>query len=170
VMAGDTHDFEFYKEVDQARSQNHPMYHVVNGGGGAYLSIGTALNWPKHVPTAAAAFYPRTEAVLAKLDSQTPRWKWPLWWWMTQLGAWPSAPEALASAFDFNQAPFFQSFVEVRVEGSANVVRLLLFGANGRLRWRDLQIHGQVMPEGQNDRAFVEFSFPLAVTDNEARP
>jgi uncharacterized membrane protein HdeD (DUF308 family) len=170
VMAGDTHDFEFYKEVDQARSQNHPMYHVVNGGGGAYLSIGTALNWPKQVPTAAAAFYPRTEAVLAKLDSQTPRWKWPLWWWMTRLGAWPSAPEALASAFDFNQAPFFQSFVEVRVEGSANVVRLLLFGANGRLRWRDLQIHGQVMPDGQDDRAFVEFSFPLAVTDNEARP
>ena len=54
--------------------------------------------------------------MLAKLDSQTPRWKWPLWWWMTRLGAWPSAPEALASAFDFNRAPFFQSFVEVCVE------------------------------------------------------
>jgi uncharacterized membrane protein HdeD (DUF308 family) len=34
VMAGDTHDFEFYKEVDQARRQNRPMYHFVNGGGG----------------------------------------------------------------------------------------------------------------------------------------
>ena len=39
VMAGDTHDFEFYKEVEQVRSQNRPMYHFVNGGGGAYLSI-----------------------------------------------------------------------------------------------------------------------------------
>ena len=40
-MAGDTHDFEVYKEVDQA--QGRPTYHFVNGGGGAYLSIGTAL-------------------------------------------------------------------------------------------------------------------------------
>jgi uncharacterized membrane protein HdeD (DUF308 family) len=170
VMAGDTHTFEFYKEVEQVRSQSRPMYHFVNGGGGAYLSIGTALDWPKQAPTADSAFYPSTAAVLAKLDSQTPRWKWPLWWWMTRLGAWPSAPEALASAFDFNRAPFFQSFVEVSVEGSANVVRLLPYGANGRLRWHDLQIHGQVVPDGQDDRAFVEFSFPLAVTDTRSQP
>jgi uncharacterized membrane protein HdeD (DUF308 family) len=170
VMAGDTHDFEFYKDVEQVRSQNRPMYHFVNGGGGAYLSIGTALDWPKQAPTADSAFYPSTDAVLAKLDSQTPRWKWPLWWWMTRLGAWPSAPEALASAFDFNRAPFFQSFVEVRVEGSANVVRLLLYGANGRLRWHDLQVNGQVIPEGQDDRALVEFRFPLGTADAKPRP
>ena len=170
VMAGDTHDFEFYKEVEQVRSQNRPMYHFVNGGGGAYLSIGTALDWPKQAPTADSAFYPSTDAVLAKLDSQTPRWKWPLWWWMTRLGAWPSAPEALASAFDFNRAPFFQSFVEVCVEGSANVVRLLLYGANGRLHWHDLQVNGQVIPEGQDDRALVEFRFPLGTADVKPRP
>ena len=146
------------------------MYHFVNGGGGAYLSIGTALDWPTQVPVADAAFYPRTDAVIAKLDSQTPRWKWPLWFWVKRLGAWPSSPEALASAFDFNRAPFFQSFVEVRVEGSANVVRLLLYGANGRLRWRDLQVYGQVIPDGQDDRALVEFRFPLALADTGPRP
>jgi glycine/D-amino acid oxidase-like deaminating enzyme len=82
---------------------------------------GVAVSEPvTQVPTAGAAFYPSTAAVLAKLGSQTPRWKWPLWRWMTRLRAWPSAPEALASAFDFNRAPFFQSFVEVRVEGSAS--------------------------------------------------
>lgn len=122
-MAGDTHDFEFYKEVDQV--QGRPMYHFVNGGGGAYLSVGTALAWPTQVPVADTAFYPRTDAVIAKLDSQTPLWKWPLWFWVKRLGSWPSSSEALASAFDFNRAPFFQSFVEVRVEGAANVVRLL---------------------------------------------
>jgi len=132
---------------------------------------GVAVSEPvTQVPTAGAAFYPSTAAVLAKLGSQTPRWKWPLRRWMTRLRAWPSAPEALASAFDFNRAPFFQSFVEVRVGGSANVVRLLLYGANGQLHWHDLQVDGQVIPEGQDDRAFVEFRFPLAAADPKPSP
>jgi hypothetical protein len=168
VMAGDTHDFEFYKEVD--RVQGHPMYHFVNGGGGAYLSVGTALAWPTQVPVADTAFYPRTDAVIAKLDSQTPLWKWPLWFWVKRLGSWPSSAEALASAFDFNRAPFFQSFVEVRVEGAANVVRLLPYRSSGRLRWRDLQVHGRVIPDGQDDAAFVEFRMPLPVAEPAARP
>jgi uncharacterized membrane protein HdeD (DUF308 family) len=37
VMGGDTHDFEYY--LDHANR----MLHIVNGGGGAYLSIGSAL-------------------------------------------------------------------------------------------------------------------------------
>jgi hypothetical protein len=89
---------------------------------------------------------------------------------MKQLGAWPSAPEALASVFDFNRVPFFQSFVEVRLEGSANAVRLLLYGANGRLRWHDLQVYGHVIPDRQDARAFVEFTFPLAAADINLRP
>ena len=168
VMAGDTHDFEVYKEVDQA--QGRPTYHFVNGGGGAYLSIGTALAWPKQLPVTDAAFYPRTDAVIAKLDSQTPRWKWPIWFWVNRLDAWPSSSEALASAFDFNRAPFFQSFMEVRVESSANVVRLLPYGASGRLRWRDLQVYGGVVPEGQDDQALVEFRLPLPVEESASRP
>ena len=108
--------------------------------------------------------------MIAKLDRQTPRWKWPIWLWMKRLGAWPSSSEALASAFDFNRAPFFQSFVEVRVEDSTDVVRLLLYGANGRLRWRYLQIYGHVMPDGQADNAPVEFRLPLPVAETALRP
>ena len=93
------------RAYDQARRPTAPMHHFVNGGGGAYLSIGTALDWPKQAPVAGCAFYPRTDAVIAKLDAETPRWKSPMWWWVKRLGAWPSAPEALASAFDFNRAP-----------------------------------------------------------------
>ena len=167
-MAGDTHDFEFYKEVDQA--QGRPTYHFVNGGGGAYLSIGTALAWPKQLPVTDAAFYPRTDAVIAKLNSQTPRWKWPIWFWVNRLDAWPSSSEALASAFDFNRAPFFQSFMEVRVESSANVVRLPPYGASGRLRWRDLQVYGGIVPEGLDDQALVEFRLPLPVEESASRP
>ena len=41
-MAGDTHDLEYYIEPAQD-SETGTMYHFVNGGGGAYLSIGTAM-------------------------------------------------------------------------------------------------------------------------------
>ena len=59
-MAGDTHDFEFYKENYAKRgAASRSMYHFVNGGGGAYLSIGTALTWPKQPPVRECGFYPR---------------------------------------------------------------------------------------------------------------
>jgi hypothetical protein len=167
VMAGDTHDFEHYRETYPSRGQTRSMNHFVNGGGGAYLSIGTALDWPKHPPVPDCAFYPRTDAVVAKLDGQTPSWKQPLWLWVKRLNAWPSSPEAMASAFDFNRAPFFQSFMEVRVEGSANRVRLVLHGENGPLRWRDLQLFGQVMPPGRSEDEPVEFTIPLAGAGQE---
>jgi uncharacterized membrane protein HdeD (DUF308 family) len=162
AMAGDTHFLEHYREPYRAGDRDKTMYHFVNGGGGAYLSIGTALDWPKHPALADSAFYPRTDAIIHKLDRQTPAWKRPLWFWVKHLRAWPSTPEAVASAFDFNQAPFFQSFMEVRVERSANLVRLRPYGANGRLRWRDFQVHGAIVPDGEDGETFVEFRLPLS--------
>jgi hypothetical protein len=160
VIAGDTHDFEFYKEPYESGDSARSMTHFVNGGGGAYLSIGTALAWPKEPPVKECGCYPRADALIAKLDQQTPTWKRPLWYWVRDFQAWPSSPEAMAAAFEYDRAPFFQSFMEVRVEGSTNTVRLWLYGANGRLRWRDLQVHERI-PNGRllDDR--VEFSFPL---------
>ena len=163
VMAGDTHSFEHYREAYRAADgTDRTMLHFVNGGGGAYLSIGTPLDWPDSPVTPDWAFYPRTDALTAKLDAQTPLWKQPVWQWVKRLNAWPSSPEAVASAFDFNRAPFFQSFMEVRVERSAETVRLLLHGANGPPRWRDLQAGGAVFPAGGNLRDPVEFRLPLA--------
>lgn len=162
VMGGDTHDFEYYKETYQSRGTSRVMRHFVNGGGGAYLSIGTAMAWPRRLPVEDCAIYPRRDEIVAKLDRQTTLLKLPLWLWVKKFGAWPASPESVASAFNFNQAPFFQSFMEVRVERSANVVRLLLYGTKGRLRWRDLQVFGQAIPEGQDANSFVEFTIPMA--------
>jgi hypothetical protein len=94
----------------------------------------------------------------------TPAWKWPVWMWVKHANAWPSSPEALSAAFDFNRAPFFQSFVEVRVEGSARRVRVLPYGVQGRLRWRDLQVYGQVAPAGSGADDFAEFVIPMTVS------
>lgn len=162
VMAGDTHDFEYYKEAYRADDKSRTMYHFVNGGGGAYLSIGTALSWPKQPPTEECGFYPRADALTTFLDQQTPTWKRPFWYWVREFNAWPSSPEAVASAFEYNRAPFFQSFMEVRVETKANKVRLWLYGSRGRLRWRDLYVHNGAIPDGRNIDDLVEFVFPLS--------
>jgi uncharacterized membrane protein HdeD (DUF308 family) len=160
AMAGDTHDWEYYREEYEARGQAHTLHHFVNGGGGAYLSIGTALNWPPTPPVADCAFYPRTDALSAKLASQTPLWKRPLWLWTQRFRAWPSSPEAISSAFDFNRAPFFQSFMEVRVEGAGRRVRLIPHGVQGPLRWRELQCFGQTRPANRSADDVVEFIVP----------
>jgi hypothetical protein len=52
------------------------------------------------------------------------------------MNAWPFSAEWLSAVFDYNTAPFFQSFVEVRVEPDRLVLRP--YGVHGRLRWRDL--------------------------------
>jgi len=161
AMGGDTHDFEFYREKYMADGQAREMLNFVNGGGGAYLSIGTVLAYPQPGETEDYAFYPRTDELAVKIENEAPLWKMPFVLWLKWFNGYPLTAETLSGAFDFNRAPFFQGFMEVKVERSQNRVRLLLYGVNGQLRWRDLQLGGQVMPAGQGDDDFVEFIVPL---------
>ena len=161
VMAGDTHDLELYLERYRADGKDRVMHHVVNGGGGAYLSSGTALAWPASPAVPQWAFHPSTAALTQKIDFLTPRWKWPFWVWTKQFGAWPFSVEWLSAAFDYNAAPFFQSFVEVRVEPSAGRVRLLPWGVHGRLRWSDLQASPGWRPDGHSPDEPIEIVLPL---------
>ena len=55
MMGGDTHAFEYYRAESPDRS---PIHYFVNGGGGAYLSIGGALAWPDVIPTKTGPFIP----------------------------------------------------------------------------------------------------------------
>ena len=155
AMAGDTHDFEYYKE--RIGSDDRVMHHFVNGGGGAYLSIGTALDFPTQPPVTDWAFYPRTDRLQAKMSAEMPLWKQPFWQWIKWLNAWPVSIEALSGLFDFNRAPFFQSFMEVRVERSKRRIVLVLYGVDGPLRWRDLQIGGAGLPASETADDPVEF-------------
>jgi hypothetical protein len=161
AMAGDTHDFEYYRQKISADGTVRVMHHFVNGGGGAYLSIGTALDFPREPAVADWAFYPRTDQLRAKMDSEMPVWKQPFWYWIKWFNAWPFSVEALSGLFDFNRAPFFQSFLEVRVERSKRRVVLAPNGANGPLHWRDLQIGGAVAPPGAQPDDLVEFIVPI---------
>jgi 3',5'-cyclic AMP phosphodiesterase CpdA len=159
IMAGDTHDLEYYLEPQPSGPAVH---HFVNGGGGAYLSFGTSLAWPRQPPTAGWAFYPETQAVMAKIQAETPWWKRPAWWWTRQLGAWPFSAEWLSAVFDYNVAPFFQSFVEVRVERSTRQIRLRPYGIHGRLTWGDFASSESIRPPGATRATAVEWSVPMA--------
>jgi 3',5'-cyclic AMP phosphodiesterase CpdA len=158
VMAGDTHDLEYYVERADGGGSAH---HVVNGGGGAYLSFGTALAWPAGPATTDWAFYPTTAQVAGKIQATLPVWKQPFWWWSRYLAAWPFSVEWLSAAFDVNVAPFYQSFVEVRVEPSSGRVRLRPYGVHGRLRWADLQASPGLRPAGVAPDDPVEWSVAL---------
>ena len=160
AMAGDTHDFEYYREKIRGNG-GQVMHHFVNGGGGAYLSIGTALDFPEQPAVGDWAFYPRTDRLHAKMDAETPMWKQPFWYWIKWFNAWPFHVEALSGVFDFNRAPFFQSFMEVRVERSRRSVVLVLHGVHGPLQWRDLQTSGTVAPADATLDDPVEFIVPM---------
>jgi len=168
LMAGDTHAFEYY--VEEAADEQRSRHHFVNGGGGAYMSIGGALAWPENLPTKIWGFYPSRDAVRSKLDAETPAWKQPFWLWIKRFGAWPLSIETLSGMFDFNHAPFYQSFVEVRVERSKNRIVFALHGANGPINWRDLQTSSEEALGGAPDDP-VEFTVemePAGLADQRA--
>jgi hypothetical protein len=161
AIAGDTHDFEYYREKIAGDAAVRVMHHFVNGGGGAYLSIGTALDFAKQPAVEDWALYPRTDILRGKMDAEMPIWKQPFWYWIKWFKAWPFHIEALSGFFDFNHAPFFQSFVEVRLERYKRRVVLALNGAHGPLQWRDLQTGGAVLSPGATLDDPVEFIVPM---------
>ncbi len=161
VMAGDTHDFEYYNEQFSSNGQMLEMRHFVNGGGGAYLSIGTAAGFPEDPFTKDFVFYPRTDQLIEKINKEAPFWKKPLLLWMQTLQGWPFDQEVLSGAFDFNNAPFFQSFVVVNVERSKGQIRIQLVGAKGPLEWKDVQTGPVARPKGTAENDKVEFLVPL---------
>ena len=145
IMAGDTHDLEYYEEKNPTGSTTH---HWVNGGGGAYLSFGAPLAWPKPAFTDEWAFYPGRLAVTQKIEKLTPWWKRPAWWWTRDLNAWPSSAEWLSAMFDYNNAPFFQSFVVVTFDPASGSVTVKPWGIHGPLAWKDLDRSPNLMPAG----------------------
>ena len=160
VMAGDTHDLEYYRETAQ-NGDGHTMHHIVNGGGGAYLSIGTAMADPATMPTKDYAFYPSHDPLVKKIDDLTAWYKYPAWWYTKKFDGWPFSAEWLSAAFDYNQAPFFQSFLEIKVEHSKKVVRLIPYSNKGRLRWTEITATPLLGKNALIPGDFVEWVVPM---------
>jgi 3',5'-cyclic AMP phosphodiesterase CpdA len=157
IMAGDTHDLEYYQEPVTGAGGTATVHHWVNGGGGAYLSFGSALAWPARPDSTTWAYYPNQRAVVDKIRTNTPWWKWPAWVWTQSFGAWPSSAEWLSAMFDYNVAPFFQSFVVVTVEPSTRRITIRPWGIRGPLTWGDFD---RSAPADAPDDRIVEWVVP----------
>ncbi|MCU0335232.1 MAG: metallophosphoesterase [Chitinophagaceae bacterium] len=163
VMAGDTHDLEYYQEplTDSATGTRHQIQHFVNGGGGAYLSIGAALRPRTQMPQPVWAHYPATAPLVQKIERHNSWLKRPAWQWTKHFNGWPFSAEWLSAAFDYNVAPFFQSFMEVSVERSRGQVRLLAYTPQGPLTWGQLEHSSGLRPTGKSAGDVVEWIIPL---------
>lgn len=157
IMAGDTHDLEYYQEPVSDTDSSKVIHHFVNGGGGAYLSLGAALKAPGDMPEKVWAHYPGREPLVQKIESQNNWVKKPFWKWTKLYNGWPFSAEWLSAAFDYNVAPFFQSFMEVKVELSKRQIRLLAYSQSGPLTWQELEKSGGVKPESAGDNDQVEW-------------
>ena len=159
IMAGDTHDLEYYLEPGKDGQQS--VHHFVNGGGGAYLSIGAAMKPRDQMPEKVWAHYPAKAPLVAKIEANNNFLKKPAWHWTKQYNGWPFSAEWLSAAFDYNTAPFFQSYMEVVVEPAQRRVRLLAHGINGPLTWADMEMSGGVKPETAGPEDPVEWIIPM---------
>ncbi|MGB3016164.1 MAG: metallophosphoesterase, partial [Ignavibacteria bacterium] len=161
VMGGDTHDLEYYVERGFGNDPGSVMHHFVNGGGGAYLSIGAAMKPRDEMPEKEWAHYPATEPLIKKIEDNNSILKAPAWYWTKKLNGWPFTAEFLSAAFDYNTSPFFQSFFEVKVEPSKGVIRFIPYGVNGQLHWKDIETSGNIMPGDKSAESAIEWVFPL---------
>ncbi|WP_396172773.1 metallophosphoesterase [Flavobacterium sp.] len=161
AMAGDTHDLEYYVEPPTSSRQDKNMYHFVNGGGGAYLSLGAALKPKEQMAQKVWAHYPAAAPLIKKIEANNGILKQPAWYWTKTHNGWPFSAEWLSAAFDYNKAPFFQSFVEVKVEPSRNKVTVIAYGPKGPLKWSDMEYSEGAKPANVPNTALVEWEFTL---------
>ena len=161
VMGGDTHDLEYYIERGFGNDPGSVMHHFVNGGGGAYLSIGAAMKPKDQMPEKEWAHYPATEPLMKKIEDNNSILKAPAWYWTKKLNGWPFTPEFLSAAFDYNNSPFFQSFFEIKVEPSKGTISFIPYGVNGQLIWKDIETSDNLRPPDKSPDSKVEWVFPL---------
>jgi Calcineurin-like phosphoesterase len=161
AMAGDTHDMEYYLEPLKGKDTGRVMHHFVNGGGGAYLSLGASLKPQDRMPEKVWAHYPPAAPFINKIEANNSWIKRPAWIWTKKYNGWPFSAEWLSAAFDYNKAPFFQSFMEIEINPSQNKIKLKAMGINGPLKWSEMEYSKGLKPAELPADAAVEWQFPL---------
>ena len=134
-MAGDTHDLEYYLERRPQAEDDSSLREWRRRG----------LSQFRNVPRVALEARRGRLGVLSRHEGGHGKDRTPTrrggsgrpGGGRHQFGAWPVTAEWLSAMFDYNVAPFFQSFIEVRVEKSANRILLRPYGIYGRLTWGD---------------------------------
>lgn len=113
VIAGDTHNFQKYCIPVEANGRRHTVWHLVNGGGGAFLVRTHTIPSPSemHLPVRLQREPDDFECYPTRQQS---RWYYNTWWQ-------EHAPDWLV---DRDQPPYHKSFVKVSVEPAGLRVRV----------------------------------------------
>ena len=131
------------------------MHHFVNGGGGAFVSIGSSFGAPAELVTNEWAYFPSRQAVIQKLDAALPPWTRPLWWWTQAFNGYPFSSDTLSTAFDLDQSPFLNRFLLVQVDRANKQIRVIPYGVRGRLKWSDFTVLPGSPHPAQQDAEWV---------------
>ena len=103
----------------------------------------------------------KVSELVKKINDNTAWYKYPAWWYTQKFDGWPFSAEWLSAAFDYNVAPFFQSFMEIRVEHKTKQVRFIPYSQHGRLQWKDITSTAGARNPSSRPDAFVEWSIPM---------
>ena len=138
VMAGDTHAFEYYVQYIKSPGKRAPALSFCQRRRRSLPQHRRCSGLAQRIADGGLGFLPgsgscprktrRRNASLEATDLDVDQ----------AFRRLASLTETLSGIFDLNHAPFYQSFIEVRVERSKRRVVFALHGANGVVYWRDL--------------------------------
>ena len=162
VMAGDTHDLEYYLERCQAAGTDRraPLGQR-RWGGLPQLRDGAGVAGVARACRTGRSTRDR-DAVVAKIESTTPRWKRPRWVW-TQAASAPGRSPPSGCRRPSTTTWRRSSRASSRSASSPRpvAVRMLPWAVPGRLRWSDLQASPGWRPEGRGPDELVEIAMPM---------
>ena len=113
------------------------------------------------MPTKEFAFYPSYDPLVKKITQNIAWYKYPAWLWAKQLDGWPFSSEWLSAMFDYNGSPYFQSFMEIKVESSRRRVVLIPYSNHGRIKWSDMTSTMGARADGASMNDFAEWVIPM---------
>ena len=104
---------------------------------------------------------PSTAALTAKIDFNTPRWKWPFWVWTKQLRSLAVLRRVALGGLRLQRGAVLPELRRGTRRALGRSCEDAPWGVHGRLRWSDLQASPGWRPEGRRPDELVEIAMPM---------
>ncbi len=146
VMAGDTHDLEYYAEPTWPARPDDTSLRQRRGRRLPEFRDRTRLARPAARRPTGRSIRTRDQ-VVAKIEATTPLWKRPAWWWTTAVRSLALLGRvAVGGLRRQRRAVLPELHRGPRGALGRNRIRLLPYGVHGRLSWGDLDVSGTCVP------------------------
>ena len=157
AMAGDTHDFEYYREKIGGGGAARVMHHFVNGGGGAYLSIGTALDFPEHAARGRLGILSEDRQPSRQDGGRDAAMEAAVLVWIKWFNGWPFSVEACPACSISTMRPSSRASWRCESERSKKRVVFVLNGVEARCAGETCKPVSALFPAGARPDDPVEF-------------